>query len=133
MKMYKQLAEKITKFVINALKKEDLFEMARNGEARPNLSRVLSNYTGSSYDPEIKKIAPPHWFPVSRPLDSVVNKMLDAHKSPAHKANAAKALKNYSQTRAVEIGSTPKRVAAGVKAAVTKRRQKAGDKKCSTN
>ena len=124
MKMYKQLAEKIAKLVVDTLKKENLTEMAKNGEARPNLSRVLSKYTGSSYDPEIRKIAP-HWFPDSRPLDAVVRKMLDA-RSPAQKAHATRALKNYAQKRASEIGSTPKRVTAGVRAAVTKRRQKAG-------
>jgi hypothetical protein len=53
-------------------------------------------------------------------LGEVVNKILNA-KTPAHKANATRALKTYAVVRALEIRSTPDRVIAGVRAAVTKR------------
>lgn len=128
-KMYKRIADKITKFVLATLKKETLMDMALNGKARPKknkrLARALSKYAGpTTHDPkfskEIRRLRP-HWFGEVSPLENVIQRMLAA-KSPAHKAHATRALNNYSRKRAAEIGSTPERVMAGVKAAVTKRR-----------
>jgi hypothetical protein len=81
---------------------------------------------------EIKKLRP-RWFGEIGSLEAVVQKMLVASMSPAHKAHATRALNNYSRKRAAEIGSTPKRVVAGVKAAVTKRIKSKGSNTCSTN
>jgi hypothetical protein len=55
-------------------------------------------------------------------LEDVVNKLIKAN-TPAHKAHATRALKTYAVTRSLEIGSTPSRVIAGVRAVVTKRKQ----------
>jgi len=162
-KMYKRLAEKITKLIIDALKKEKLLEMANDGLDRPangktRLRQSLSKYAkpvaydaefaemikggkvhaengkvkivrakSTPQDPELAEHVRkrnPHWF---RPdsLEVVVRMMLDADSNPARKAQADRALKSYSRKRAAEIRSTPKRVTAGVRAAVTKRRQKA--------
>lgn len=126
--MYKRLAEKITKLVMTALKQEVLLDMARNGEARPKTKR-LAKYSGrNSYDPEgaatIRKLKP-HWLRPGTELETVVRGLLNAEVSSAHKASAQKALEAYSKKRAAEIKSTPKRVVAGVRAVVTKRRQKA--------
>ena len=55
-------------------------------------------------------------------LENVVDRLVNA-KSPAHKAHATRALKTYAVLRALEIGSTPSRVIAGVRAVVTKRKQ----------
>jgi len=55
-------------------------------------------------------------------LNEVVGRILNA-KTPAHKANATRALKTYAVTRALEIRSTPDRVIAGVRAAATKRKK----------
>ena len=172
--MYERIADKITKFVLDLLKKEKILGMALNGEARPGskrLTKYLSKYAGrSTYDSEwvnkeiekvccgigkdlgglktrrsgkVGPIGPietydsewvnkeirnvhPRWFQKEVSLlETVIQKMLDSN-SPAHKAQATRALNNYSKKRAAEIGSTPERVAAGVKAAVTKRRQNKG-------
>lgn len=128
--MYERIADKIAKFVLATLKKEKLLEMAAKGQPRPGkrLAKTLCKHAGSSaYDPEfankgIRKLHP-NWFRDDS-LETVIQRMLVANKSPAHKANATRALKNYSVKRATEIGSTPKRVAAGVKASVTKRQHK---------
>ncbi len=130
--MYKRLAEKITNLIIDALKKEKLLETANNGEVRPangkiGFSKALSERAKPSNDPELAERVRkrnPHWF---RPdsLEVVVRMMLEADSNPTRKAQAARALRSYSRKRAVEIRSTPKRVTAGVRAAVTKRRQKA--------
>jgi hypothetical protein len=165
--MYERIADKITKFVLDLLKKEKMLEMALNGEARPGskrLTKSLSNLgnkhfifvppTGlkwqknktrrsgkvgpiETYDSEWvnKKIrnVRPRWFQKDVSLlEIVIQKMLDAN-SPAHKAQATRALNKYSKKRAAEIGSTPKRVVAGVKAAVTKRIKSKGSNTCSTN
>lgn len=126
--MYKQLAEKITKLIITALQQEKLIDMAENGEARPKTKRLakyagLNNYDPKFVDEEIRK-SKPHWFRTSTELEGVVQSMLAAHINPALKTQANKALKAYSKKRAAEIRSTPNRVVAGVRAAVTKRRQK---------
>ncbi len=55
-------------------------------------------------------------------LEEVVDRLVNA-KSPAHKAHATRALKTYAVMRALEIGSTPSAVMAGVRAAVTKRKK----------
>lgn len=55
-------------------------------------------------------------------LEEVVDRLANA-KSPAHKAHATRALKTYAVMRALEIGSTPSAVMAGVRAAVTKRKK----------
>lgn len=55
-------------------------------------------------------------------LEEVVNKLLNAN-TPAHKAHATRALRAYSVQRAYELGTSPARVIAGVRAAVTKRKQ----------
>jgi hypothetical protein len=55
-------------------------------------------------------------------LETVIQRMLNAHKNPAYKAHATMASRKYSERRAKEIGSTPKKVMAGVRAAVTKRK-----------
>lgn len=55
-------------------------------------------------------------------LEEVVDRLVNA-KSPAHKAHATRALKTYAVTRALEIGSTPSAIMAGVRAAVTKRKK----------
>lgn len=55
-------------------------------------------------------------------LNEVVDRLLKAT-TPAHKAHATRALKTYAVTRALEIGSTPTAVIAGVRAAVTKRKK----------
>ena len=180
--MYERIADKITKFVLDLLKKEKMLDMALNGEAKPGskrLTKSLSKYAGrSTYDSEwinkeIKRVCygigkdlgnkhfvfvppnglkwqknktqssgrvgpqtydsewvkkeirnvHPRWFQKNVSLlETVIQKMLEAN-SPAHKAQATRALNNYSKKRAAEIGSTPKRVAAGVKAAVTKKRR----------
>lgn len=130
--MYKRLAEKITRLIIAALQQEQLLDMARNGEPRPKLARTLRKYAKpNSHDPkfvdgEIRK-SKPHWFSpdTASSLKGLVQAMLDADKSPSHKAHANKSLRAYAKKRAAEIKSTPKRVTAGVRAAVTKRRQKA--------
>jgi len=126
--MYERIADKITKFVLATLKKEKLLDMAVNGNARPGgkrIAKALSKYAGSAthdlgFSKEIREFRP-KWFRETSPLETVIQKMLDA-KSPAHKAHATRALNNYSRKRAEEIGSTPERVVAGVKAAVTKRK-----------
>jgi len=135
--MYEQIADKITKFVLATLKKEKLLDMVANGSPRPGsktLAKALSKYV--EHDPvfasDIKNLRP-HWFKKDislSPLETVIQRMLDAN-SPAHKAHATRAFKNYCHKRAAEIGSTPERVAAGVKASVTKRRQK-NTSTCST-
>jgi|688.fasta_scaffold262948_2 hypothetical protein len=138
--MYERIANKITKFVLATLKKEKLLDMAVNGNARrgsKRLAKTLSKCAESvAYDSEWanKKIRNlrPHRFGEVGPLETVIQKMLDAN-SPAHKAHATRALNNYSKKRAAEIGSTPKRVVAGVKAAVTKRIKSKGSNTCSTN
>lgn len=55
-------------------------------------------------------------------LKEVVQRILTAQK-PAEKAHATKSLNAYSVQRAYELGSTPERVMAGVRAAVTKRKK----------
>lgn len=55
-------------------------------------------------------------------LEEVVNRILNAN-TPALKAHATRALKTYAVMRALEINSTPSAVIAGVRAAVTKRKQ----------
>lgn len=55
-------------------------------------------------------------------LNEVVDRLLNA-KTPAHKAHATRALKTYAVMRALEIGSTPTAVIAGVRASVTKRKR----------
>lgn len=128
--MYKRLAEKITKLIMDALQQEKILDMAENGEARPKLSRSLRKYIGRNpHDPkfleeEIRK-SKPHWYHTGPDLEGVVQSMLAAHLNPSLKPQANRALKAYSKKRAKEIKSTPKRVVAGVRAAVTKRRQKA--------
>ncbi|NDD55362.1 hypothetical protein EBZ39_16125 [bacterium] len=60
-------------------------------------------------------------------LDLVIHRMLNSKRNqnnPAYRAHATRALNAYSKIRALEIGSTPARVAAGVRAAVTKRMAK---------
>lgn len=52
-------------------------------------------------------------------LEEVVDRLIRAN-TPAHKAHATRALKTYAVMRALEIDSTPTRVIAGVRAAVTK-------------
>jgi hypothetical protein len=52
-------------------------------------------------------------------LEEVVDRLIRAN-TPAHKAHATRALKTYAVMRALEIDSTPIRVIAGVRAAVTK-------------
>ena len=135
--MYERIAAKITKFVLAIVKKEMLLEMAVNGKSRPKnkrLSRVLSKYARpATHDVSLAKEIRPHWFGEVGALETVVQKMLVASMSPAHKAQATRALNNYSRKRAAEIGSTPERVAAGVKAAVTKRIKNKGSDTCSTN
>ena len=127
-RMYKRLAEKITKLIIAALQQEKLLDMAENGEARPKTKRIAMrarrNHQDPGIDEEIRKTKP-HWFRPNTELEGVVQSMLAAHLNPALKAQANKALKAYSKKRAAEIRSTPNRVVAGVRAAVTKRRQKA--------
>jgi hypothetical protein len=54
-------------------------------------------------------------------LEDVVEKLLKAD-TPAYKAHATRSLNAYAEKRALEINSTPKRVIAGVRAVVTKRR-----------
>lgn len=139
--MYERIADKITNFILDLLKKEKMLDMALKGEARPGskrLTKSLSKYAGrSTYDSEwVKKEirnVRPRWFQKNVSLlEAVIQKMLDAN-SPAHKAQATRALNNYSKKRAAEIGSTPERIIAGVKAAVTKRRQNKGSESCSTN
>ena len=56
-------------------------------------------------------------------LEEVINRLVNA-KTPAYKAHATRALKSYAVLRAFEIGSTPKKVIAGVRAAVTKIKNK---------
>lgn len=127
--MYKRLAEKITKLIIAALQQERLLDMARNGEPRPKLPRSLRKHAGRNpqdpeLDEEIRK-SKPHWYRTNSHLEGVVQSMLAAHLNPSLKPQANRALREYSKKRAKEIKSTPKRVVAGVRAAVTKRRQKA--------
>jgi hypothetical protein len=58
-------------------------------------------------------------------LETVIQRMLnsiDNPDNPAYRAHATMALRKYSERRAKEIGSTPNKVMAGVRAAVTKRR-----------
>ena len=110
--MYKRIADKITKFVLATVKKEMFLEMAVNGKSRPKNKRLYVR-------------------PAT--IETVVQRMLVASMSPAHKAHATRALNNYSRKRAAEIGSTPERVAAGVKSAVTKRLKNKGSDTCSTN
>jgi hypothetical protein len=131
--MYEQIADKITKFVLATLN-ETLRGTALNGQSRPKnntLSRLSKRATKNALAKEIKKLRP-RWFGEIGSLEAVIQKMLDAN-SPAHKAHATRALNNYSKKRAAEIGSTPKRVVAGVKAAVTKRIKSKGSNTCSTN
>lgn len=127
--MYKRLAEKITKLIMDALQQEKLLDIAKNGEARPKISRSLRKYIGRNpqdpeLDEEIRK-SKPHLYRTGPDLEGVVQSMLAAHLNPSLKPQANRALKAYSKKRAKEIKSTPKRVVAGVRAAVTKRRQKA--------
>jgi hypothetical protein len=56
-------------------------------------------------------------------LTEVIDRLLRAN-TPAHKAHATRALKSYAVVRAIEIGSNPNAVIAGVRAAVTKRKNK---------
>lgn len=124
--MYKRLAEKITKLILDALQQEQLLDMTRNGGPRPKLARALKKYTNPQnpkIDEEIRK-SKPHWFGPNMELKSVVQSLLDAHQNPAQKPHANRALMAYSKKRAKEIKSTPKRVVAGVRASVTKKRQK---------
>ena len=52
----------------------------------------------------------------------VVDRLICARsKSPAHKAHATRSLKMYAVIRALETRSTPTRIIAGVRAAVTKK------------
>jgi hypothetical protein len=118
---------------------------------RHPLGGVLALYTtktSGTYDPaftrEIKKLAP-HWFggnkadakkieliPGDRKaapsFETVIQRMTNAHRNPgnpAYKAHATRAIMKYAAARAAEIGSTPTRVAAGVRASFTKRMAKA--------
>jgi hypothetical protein len=132
--MYEQIADKITKFVLATLN-ETLRGTALNGKSRTKnntSSRLSKRATKNALAKEIKKLRP-RWFGEIGSLEAVVQKMLVASMSPAHKAHATRALNNYSKKRAAEIGSTPKRVVAGVKAAVTKRIKSKGSNTCSTN
>jgi hypothetical protein len=139
--MYERIADKITKFILDLLKKEKMLDIALKSEARPGSKRItksLSKCAGrSTYDSEwvnkeIRNVRP-RWSQKNVSfLETVIQKMLDAN-SPSHKAHATRALNNYSKKRAAEIGSTPKRVVAGVKAAVTKRIKSKGSSTCSTN
>ncbi len=52
-------------------------------------------------------------------LEDVIGRLIRA-KTPAHKAHATRALKTYAVMRAIELDSTPTKVIAGVRAAVTK-------------
>lgn len=45
-------------------------------------------------------------------------------KSPAHKANATRALKTYAVVRSLETGSTPSRIIAGIRSSVTRKIKK---------
>jgi len=56
-------------------------------------------------------------------LTEVIDRLLKAN-TPAHKAHATRALRSYAVVRALEIGSTPNAVMAGVRASVTKRKNK---------
>jgi len=132
--MYEQIADKITKFVLATLN-ETLHGTALNGQSRPKnntSSRLSKRTTKNALAKAIKKLRP-RWFGEIGSLEAVVQKMLVASMSPTHKAQATRALNNYSKKRAAEIGSTPKRVVAGVKAAVTKRIKSKGSNTCSTN
>jgi hypothetical protein len=129
--MYEQIADKITNFVLATLN-ETLRGTALNGKSRPKnntSSRLSKRATKNALAKEIKKLR----FGENGALEAVVQKMLVSSISPVHKAHATRALNNYSKKRAAEIGSTPKRVVAGVKAAVTKRIKSKGSNTCSTN
>jgi hypothetical protein len=128
------------------LKKFQIYEMALNGKRRPegkSLRDVLAKYV--SHDPEfaseIKSLAP-HWWggkkadakktefvPKDAPsFELVIQRMTNALRNPGNpalKAHATRALTKYAANRAVEIGSTPTRVMAGVRASFTKRMAKA--------
>jgi hypothetical protein len=126
--MYKRLAEKITKLIIAALQQERLLDMAAKGEARPAKAKGQSRKRAGTSSQEHKleeEIRKPHLYRPSADLEGVVQSMLAAHQNPALRSQANRALNAYSKKRAVEIKSTPKRVVAGVRASVTKRRQKA--------
>lgn len=132
--MYEKIADKIAKSVVGILKKEALLDMAKNGNRRPkgrHPFRALRKYIRSDSDREFfeKEIRPiaPHWFEKTKPpvsYETVIQRLLNAHKGPAYKANATRSLRAYAENRAKEIGSTPERIAAGVKAAATKRMNK---------
>jgi hypothetical protein len=130
------LSKRTQKILSELTKKLRLLKMAINGGSRP------------VYDPEFDReimSLRPHWFdrepkpskktveliPSNAPkgktsLESVIRRVIDSEKSnnPALKAHATRALRAYSFSRAEEIGSTPTRVIAGVRAAVTKRKMK---------
>jgi hypothetical protein len=102
-------------------KKAFLLDIALNGKPRSGRLRKTKNARG--------RTAPKtHHKPAGRPLEAVVRLMLASArdpKNPSLNEQAAQALKEYTQKRAADIRSTPTRVAAGVKAVVTKRRMKA--------
>jgi hypothetical protein len=65
-------------------------------------------------------------------LEMVIQRILASEKNPnnpAYRAHATRALRTYSVNRAIAIGSTPKSVIAGVRAAVTKRKLKSKQNK----
>jgi hypothetical protein len=133
------------------LKKFRLYEMALNGKRRPKikghaLRDALTKYT--THDPdfhEVIKSLAPHWFggkkadakkielvggdrKATPSFETVIQRMTNAHRNPgnpAYKAHATRAIMKYAAARAAEIGSTPTRVAAGVRASFTKRMAKA--------
>lgn len=130
--MTKRLAEEIRKLVVSTMKKEQLRDMAKRGEPRPKspLAKALGKYAGG-HDPafarEIRALRP-HWFGRRNDaLETVVERLVNAQRNPGNpalKARATRALRAYATTRAKETGSTPEAVAAGARAAATKRMRK---------
>lgn len=134
-KMNKRLAAEIKKLVLETMEEQRLLEIAKNGQHRPkgkDILQTLAKYGSFRRDREFfeKEIRPlaPHWFKKTKPalsFETVIQRLLNAHKSPAYKAIATRSLRAYAEARAKEIGSTPERIAAGVKASATKRMKKA--------
>lgn len=138
-KMNKRLAAEIKKLVLETMeeqrlidmKKQRLLEIAANGQHRPHdfsgWGKTITARAAGKALGEIRNLKP-HWFKEAKPalsFETVIQRLLNAHRSPAYKAIATRSLRAYAEARAKEIGSTPAAVAAGVKASATKRMKKA--------